>query len=94
MFISSTQLLELHGYSICGSGGGCIWAVKEDPEDSRFYLCVTDTGGLDIPKTIYDPILYGKMCYDTGEQVSCEEWSSLRELFLGCRCGEESCQKI
>lgn len=94
MTISPKELLELHGYAICGSGGGCVWAVKEDPDDPTCFICVTDVGGLDIPESIHEPILYGKTKYDTGEEVSCEEIISLRELFLGCRCGEEKCLKI
>jgi len=94
MEITPKELLELHGYAISNSGGGCMWATKTDPEDPECYLAVTCVDGLDIPESIHDPILYGKYYYESGDCVSCEEIISLRELFLGCRCGEEKCQLI
>lgn len=49
-------LTEKHGFEVAHTGGGCLAYEYPDP---KLQIWITDTGGLQLPKSPDEPSLYG-----------------------------------
>ncbi|MBW1738938.1 MAG: hypothetical protein JRJ69_15680, partial [Deltaproteobacteria bacterium] len=79
VFDGMDEFMKTKGFSPESSGGGCIWYLKKTAQGGN-YVVITDIDGMQLPRTMKEPILAGLMDRELVE-ISCTEYPSLNEFF-------------